>query len=211
MGYAYCAGFWRASKQLGPLPFRLWSLHSRLLTREKNSTASFFHHFRQYSRSISGEGKSRLAGNYEAAVLLRPQSPCDFYGPFQRVVRNRTTVQYHKKRKKKKKKNIPAVSDDPWHARFLRSILENAEYYKLWRTGRMGEAEKGRRRKCIKFIQSRYSRTKEILFQINFNEWDKKRKRIRWNEREKKSNPRDPTNSSSSVSLAKLCSRIESA
>lgn len=121
-GYAYCALVSGGRVSSWGLPFRLWSLHSRLLTREKNSTASFFHHFRQYSRSISGEGKSRLAGNYEAAVLLRPQSPRDFYGPFQEVVRNRTTVQYHKKRRgrrgRRRKKNILAVNDDPWHARF---------------------------------------------------------------------------------------------
>lgn len=195
-GYAYCALVSGGRVSSWGLPFRLWSLHSRLLTREKNSTASFFHHFRQYSRSISGEGKSRLAGNYEAAVLLRPQSPRDFYGPFQEVVRNRTTVQYHKKKEGEgeegEEKKYPCGQWWSVTREILRSTLENAEHYKLWWARSNDGWEEKKRRNGF------HSRSKEILSQINFNEgWDKREKKL------------NPTNSSSSVSLAKLCSRIE--
>lgn len=147
------AGFWRASKQLGP-PFPPMKRSFSSSHERKEFHGLFLPPLSPiFSVDFGGkEGKSRLAGNYEAAVLLRPQSPCDFYSPFQEVVRNRTTVQYHKKRRKRRgRKNILAVSDDPWHARF---------YDPRWRMQSMVDT--------IGWRNEFHSRSKEILSQINF-------------------------------------------
>lgn len=124
------AGFWRASKQLGP-PFPPMKRSFSSSHERKEFHGLFLPPLSPiFSVDFGGkEGKSRLAGNYEAAVLLRPQSPCDFYSPFQEVVRNRTTVQYHKKKKKKKrKKKYPCGQWWSVTRKILRSTLENAEH-----------------------------------------------------------------------------------